>query len=80
MGRATLLLSAAVLVLAAEAVAAGPMYPIYEIPTGDLPDLHDGSLDDWEVAMPGTSLTHDDFASVASECGECAAVDVTDLA
>ena len=32
------------------------VYPIYELPTSDLPDLHDGTLADWEDALPGTSL------------------------
>ena len=38
------------------------IYPIYELPTSDLPDLHDGTLEDWEDVLPGTSLDHNDFA------------------
>ncbi|HJP32399.1 MAG TPA: hypothetical protein QGF95_17780 [Candidatus Latescibacteria bacterium] len=37
------------------------VYPIFELPTASLPDLHDGSLEDWEDALPDASLTHDDF-------------------
>ena len=32
------------------------VYPIYELPTADLPDLHDGRLEDWESTVPGASL------------------------
>jgi hypothetical protein len=40
----------------------GPMvYPIYELPTADRPDLHDGTLEDWEAVLPGASLDHNDF-------------------
>lgn len=37
------------------------VYPIYEVPTADLPDLHDGTLEDWEDALPNASLTHNEF-------------------
>ena len=37
------------------------VYPIYELSTRDLPDLHDGSLEDWEAVLPSASLTHSDF-------------------
>lgn len=37
------------------------IYPIYELPTSDLPDLHDGTLEDWEEVLPGASLDHNDF-------------------
>ena len=39
------------------------IYPIYELPTADLPDLHDGTLEDWEEVLPGASLDHLDFIS-----------------
>ena len=26
----------------------GLVFPIYEVPTSDLPDLRDGTLEDWE--------------------------------
>ena len=43
----------------------GPLiYPIYEIPTADLPDLHDGTLEDWEDIFPRASLDYQDFLSV----------------
>ena len=41
------------------------IYPIYEIPTSDLPNLHDGTLEDWEIAVPAASLVWEDFQSVA---------------
>jgi hypothetical protein len=55
-----------------------PSFPIYEISTDDLPDLQDGTLEDWEDVLPGTSLTHDDFAPLAVEDG--AGIDPADLA
>ncbi len=39
------------------------IYPIYELPTSDLPDLHDGTLEDWEEVLPNTSLDHNDFVT-----------------
>ena len=55
------------------------MYPIYELSTSDLPDIHDGTLEDWEEAVPGPSLTHDDFSSHA-DVGDGAPVNPADLA
>lgn len=51
------------LLAAAAGVAAhdGHTVPIYELPTSHLPDLHDGSLDDWEAVLPGPPLTLRDF-------------------
>ena len=40
----------------------GLVFPIFEIPTGDLPDLRDGTLEDWEDVLPGTSLDRNSFA------------------
>ena len=54
------------------------IYPIYEISTDDLPDLADNTLADWEDVLPGTSLTHDDFAPLAVADG--AGIDPADLA
>jgi hypothetical protein len=54
------------------------IYPLYELPTEDLLDLYDGTLDDWEAVLPGTSLTHDDFAPLAVKDG--AGIDPADLA
>jgi hypothetical protein len=54
------------------------IFPIYEISTDDLPDLQDGTLEDWEDVLPGTSLTHDDFAPLAVADG--AGIDPADLA
>jgi len=41
----------------------GSIAPIYELPTADLPDLTDGTIADWEEALPGLFLTHADFAN-----------------
>ena len=38
------------------------IYPMYELPTADLPDLRDGTLEDWEDVLPGASLDHNEFA------------------
>lgn len=40
------------------------VFPIYELPSSDLPDLHDGSVEDWEEVLPGVSLDHRDFHAV----------------
>jgi hypothetical protein len=54
------------------------VYPIYELATADLPDLNDGTLEDWEDVLPGTSLTHDDFLPLAVADG--AGINPADLA
>jgi len=54
------------------------IYPIYELATADLPDLHDGTLQDWEDVLPGASLDHNAFAPLA--VGDGAAIDPADLA
>ena len=51
------------------------VYPIYELPTSDLPDLHDGTLEDWEEVLPGGSLDHIYFVQ---DIGE--GIDPSDLA
>ena len=53
------------------------VYPIWEIPTSDLPNLHDGTLEDWEAVLPHASLDHNDFAFVGNLVSE---VDLEDLA
>ena len=45
------------------------IYPIWELPTRDLPDLHDGSLDDWESALPNASLNQSDFVYYVTSDG-----------
>lgn len=40
------------------------IYPIYQIPKESIPDLHDGTIEDWEDVLPGPSLTTFDFGSV----------------
>lgn len=53
------------------------VFPIYELPTADLPDLHDGTLEDWEEVLPEASLDQFDFqASTSSWEGP----DASDLA
>ena len=78
MRRATLLLSAAVLGWITCAAADAPVFPIYEIPTQALPDVHGGSLDDWGAVAPEPSLTHNDFGPLAVQDG--AGIDLADLA
>ena len=39
----------------------GAVYPIYELPSEDLPDLNDATLEDWEDVLVGTSLDQNDF-------------------
>lgn len=41
------------------------IYPIYEVPSQDLPDLHDGSFEDWLDIAPSPSIEPVDFVSVA---------------
>ena len=63
---------------AASAHIGGLVFPLFEIPTGDLPDLHDGTLEDWEDVLPGTSLDHNDFAPLNVSDG--AGINPEDLA
>ena len=47
----------------------GPIvFQIYELPTADLPDLHDGTLEDWDDVLLGASrhawTTHPTWADV----------------
>ena len=51
---------------------------IFELPTEDLPDIHDGSLDDWEDSMSSIAFTHLDFAPQLSVGDD--GVDPADLA
>jgi len=80
-------MSLAVAVAISLAVAtAGPVqahqgdiiYPIYELSTADLPDLHDGTLEDWEEVLPNASLNHNDF--IRNNSGITGTVDPDDLA
>ena len=54
------------------------VYPIFELPTSDLPDIFDGTLEDWEDVLPGTELTHNDFTPL--NVGEAAGIDPADSA
>ena len=63
---------------AAQGHVGGFVYPIYEIPQHRLPDLYDGSLNDWEDLLPGASLDFLDFGS--NEIVGGSHVDPNDLA
>jgi hypothetical protein len=78
MRKFSILLLAFSFVLAFGVALNAQIYPVYELPTEDLPDLYDGTLEDWEDVLPGTSLTHDDFAPLAVQDG--AGIDPADLA
>lgn len=54
------------------------IYPMYELATADLPDLRDGTLQDWEDVLPGSSLDHNAFAPLNVADG--AAINPADLA
>jgi hypothetical protein len=56
----------------------GLVYPMYEIATSELPDIWDGSTDDWTDVLPGTSLNQDEFAAL--DVADGAPVNVEDLA
>lgn len=45
------------------------IFPIWELPTSALPDLHDHSLVDWPVLAEEDLLTRSDFASIYSGGG-----------
>ena len=47
----------------------GWVYPIYEVPSQDLPDLHDGTFEDWLDIVPGPSFAPVDFVSIANPRG-----------
>ena len=60
------MLAALLTVVLAEAAGAhlgDIVYPIYELPTSDLPDLHDGTLEDWDEVLPGASLDQNHFVA-----------------
>lgn len=62
----------------ASAHIGGLVFPIFEIPTSDLPDLRDGTLEDWEDVLPGVSLDHNSFAPLNVSDG--AGINPEDLA
>jgi hypothetical protein len=66
------------LVCAGNAHVGDTIYPIFELPTSDLPDIYDGSLEDWEDVLPGTELTHDIFTPMNE--GDAAGIDPADSA
>jgi hypothetical protein len=59
-------------------VGGGQPFPIFELSTDELPDIHDGSLDDWEEVLPSFSLNQDQFAPLNVNDG--AGIDTADLA
>lgn len=54
------------------------VFPMYELPTSDLPDIRDGSLQDWEDVLPGASLDQNSFAPLNVADG--AGINPADLA
>ena len=46
---------------AASAHVGDRVFEVWEIPSSDLPDLHDGSLEDWDSAVPNSSMDIFDF-------------------
>jgi hypothetical protein len=78
MQKLAVLLLALSLVVAISAMAGAQIFPVYELPTSDLPDLQDASLEDWEAVLTGISWTHDDFLPLAVADG--AGIDPADLA
>ncbi|NKB69607.1 MAG: hypothetical protein GKR89_21260 [Candidatus Latescibacteria bacterium] len=75
-----LLMAALVVAMATGASAhiGGLVFPLFELPTVDLPDLNDSTLEDWEDVLPGASLDHNDFAPLNVSDG--AGIDPADLA
>ena len=58
-----LVLAVALIARTSEGHVGPRVIPVYEIPTSDIPDLHDGTLEDWDDIVPGPSLTHKDFGT-----------------
>lgn len=57
----------------------GPLvFPVYEFPPGWLPDLQDGSVDDWEDVIPKASITFSDLVPVDAALYQ-ATLDQSDL-
>ena len=65
-----------ILVGTANAHLGDTVFPIYELPTADLPDLHDGTLADWEEVLPAASLDQHYFLSY----GGIGVIDASNLA
>lgn len=63
-GAVRLVLLAALWHVPAEAHRGDWVYPIYEIPSSAVPELHDGTLSDWEDAVPSPSLVTSDFETL----------------
>lgn len=78
MKKLAVLLLALSMTLALAAMISAQTFQVYELPTTDLPDLKDGSLDDWEAVLSGTSWTQDDFLPLAVADG--AGINPADLA
>ena len=55
------------------------LYPLYELRDNELPDLHDGSLEDWQALFSEPHLTDADLTSFP-EVGDGAAIGAPDLA
>ena len=53
------------------------IFPMFELPSSELPDLHDGTLDDWEAVLPDASIDHNDFIWQANRVSS---IEVEDMA
>ena len=62
----------------ADAHEGDQIIPIYAFPSEVLPDLHDGTLADWQAMFPEPTLTEADFQSLSF--GDGAAIGAPDLA
>jgi hypothetical protein len=82
MKKSFVMMLAGLLVVALSGIAGahiGTMiYPIYELSTADLPDLRDGTLQDWQDVLPGASLDQNAFAPL--NVGDGAGINPADLA
>ncbi len=55
----------------------GKVYFLYELRDDELPDLHDGTLNDWKRLFPMPTLTDADFGSF-DDIGEGASIGAPD--
>lgn len=39
------------------------IYPVFEVPPGDIPVIGDGTLEDWDAALPNVTLTHNEVST-----------------
>ena len=78
--RAALTVSVLLIVILGESAGAhvgDRVFPVWELPTSDLPDLHDDTLEDWEEVLPDASLDNNDLNVTIDETQK---MDPSDLA